>query len=92
VSLPASSAASRTETVELSGGPVTVHGLTLNQSRACRDATENEADALCISWGTDTPAQEVRDWLMVADPADAKKLLNAIMGLSGLTEAAKFPE
>ena len=91
MSLPASNVKARTRTVDLSGGAVEVHGLTLIQTRACRDANADEADVLCIAWGTDQPPAEVRAWLTEADPEDARKLLAAVMELSGLIEGAQFP-
>lgn len=89
MSLPASRG--ETRTVELSGGDVVVHGLTMAQARACRDQKdENEADALCIAWGADMTVDDVREWLKTAGAADAKMLLDAIMELSGYGKVARF--
>lgn len=82
-----------TEMVELSGGDVPVHGLTLKQGRACRDtADEWHADALCIAWGTDTDVEETKAWLETASATDVRALLDTIMRLSGMGKAAQFPE
>lgn len=93
MSLPASSATTRTVTVELSGGTVVVHPLTITQTRACRDASdENEADALCIAWSTDTDVAEAREWVRTADPADFRLLIDAIGEVSKLGKDAQFPQ
>lgn len=91
MTLPASSVRSRTETVDLPGGSVTVHGLTLIQTRACRDATPDEADVLCVAWGADITPAEAREWLVEADPEDARAVIGAVMRLSGLLADAQFP-
>jgi hypothetical protein len=84
VSLPISTV--ETADVELSGGVVRVQG------RACRDATEWEADALCIAWGADLDVSEVRAWLENASAVDSTKLIETIMRLSGMGAAARFQE
>lgn len=90
MSLPASVHERRT--VELSGGPITVHGLTMAQSRACRDTgDEAEADALAIGWGADVTVEDARAWCKEASSADVRLVLDAILELSGLRTGAKFP-
>lgn len=82
-----------TAKVTLSGGEVEIRGLTLEQSReagAAGDSTERVVVA--ISHATDTPREEVAEWLETAPAGDATKLLNAITDLSGLSAEAQFPK
>lgn len=81
-----------TRTVELSGGPVEVHSLTLSQSRICASLDGDERVVAAISFGTRAPKEDVVAWLDdESTPAgDAVALLNAITDASGLSEGAQF--
>ena len=81
-----------TTKVELSGGEVEIHGLTLSQSRiaADLDGMDRVVAAIAFSTGTDKP--DVEEWLETVPASDATKLINAIMDVSGLSEGAQFPQ
>ena len=81
-----------TATVELSGGPVEVRGLTLNQSRICGDLEGMERVVAAIVFATGTDKPEVESWLEDAPAGDPNKLLDAIRVASGLDEGAQFPQ
>lgn len=90
MSLPSS--APSTGTVQLSGGPCEYRALTMVEGRKCRDAgDEREADAMCISFATGTPVDEVKVWIETCSAHDFRALIDAIMNDSGLSAAAKFP-
>lgn len=81
-------------TVELSGGPIEIHSLTMAQSRICAKLSDDERPVAAISFGTGIPKDDVAAWLADEDtPAgDAVKLLNAITAASGLSAEAQFRE
>lgn len=81
-------------TVELSGGTVEVHSLTLAQSRIVGNLAGDERMVAAIAFGTSTPKDEVEAWVESDNtPAeDAMKLLNAIADASGLSVDAQFQE
>lgn len=81
-----------TRTVELSGGPVEVHSLTIMQSRIAGKLDGEESIAAAISFATGTPKEDVLAWLAEAPAGDAKALLDAITDVSGLSGAAQFQE
>jgi len=79
------------EDVPLSGGPVTVTGLSMLQVREVRGLGENDADIKAISYATLLPEDQVREWFATAIPGDVQALIGAIFRLSGLDGAATFP-
>lgn len=81
-----------TRTVELSGGAVEVHSLTIMQSRIAGKLDGEESIAAAISFATGTMKEDVLEWLAEAPAGDAKKLLDAITDVSGLSGAAQFQE
>lgn len=90
MSLPKGKLTSRK--VELSGGPVEVHSLTLAQSRIAGDLDGEERIIAAISFGTATPKDEVATWVAEAPAGDVAALLNAITDVSGLSEGAQFQD
>lgn len=80
-----------TATVELSGGPAEIHGLTLAQSRIAGDLDGVDRIVCAIVFATGADKPQVEEWLETAPAGDATKLLNAIMDVSGLSEGAQFP-
>lgn len=81
-----------TRTVELSGGSVEIHGLTIGQSRIAGNMSGDDSIAAAVSFATGTPKDETLEWLAEAPAGDVKRLLDAIADVSGLTGAASFPE
>lgn len=79
-------------TVELSGGPVEVHSLTLAQSRIAGNLEGEARIVAAIVFATGFEKPDVEAWLEDAPAGDATKLINAIMDASGLTGAAQFQE
>lgn len=79
-------------TVELSGGPVEIHSLTLAQSRICGKLEGDERVIAAIAFGTGTPKEDVATWLAedTTPAGDAVLLLNAITDVSGLSAEAQF--
>lgn len=78
--------------VELSGGEVEVHGLTISQSRIAGNLEGEASIAAAISFATGTAKDEVDAWLDDAPAGDVTKLLNAITEVSGLSQGAQFRE
>lgn len=76
--------------VELSGGEVEVHGLTIAQSRIAGNLDGTDSIAAAISFATGTDKPDVVEWLESAPAGDVTKLLNAISEISGLTQGAQF--
>lgn len=71
---------------------VKVRGLTQRQGRALRDhPSEQEADALCIAWGTGEDVAEARAFMEEVGAIYTQKLINTIMSLSGMGKGAEFP-
>lgn len=81
-----------TRSVELSGGTVEIHGLTIAQSRMCGRMDNEEGYAAAISFATGTDKPDVVEWLATAPAGDVTKLLNAITDVSGLSQGAQFPK
>lgn len=81
-----------TRKVELSGGEVEVHGLTIAQSRIAGTLDGEDSIAAAISFATGTDKPEVLEWLTTAPAGDVTKLLNAITDISGLSQGAQFPK
>lgn len=81
-----------TAKVQLSGGEVEIHGLTLAQSRIAGKLEDVERIVCAVHFATSTPKTEVEAWLDACPAGDATKLLNAIMDVSGLSEGAQFPQ
>lgn len=82
-----------TRTVELSGGTVEVHSLTVAQSRiASKIQDEMDSMVAAISFATGTPKQDVEAWVDEAPAGDARLLMEAIYEVSSLTGAAQFRE
>jgi hypothetical protein len=79
-----------TRTVELSGGTVEIHSLTIAQSRIAGKLDGNESIAAAISFATGTDKSDVMAWLDEAPAGDVKTLLDAITDVSGLSGAAQF--
>ena len=79
-------------TVELSGGSVEIHGLTISQSRIAGKLDGEESIAAAISFATGTDKPEVIEWLESAPAGDVTTLLNAISDVSGLSRDAQFPQ
>lgn len=79
-----------TATVELSGGPVEVHSLTMAQSRICAGLKDDERVIAAIAFGTRNDKADVAAWLEESPAGDVTKLLNAITDVSGLSEGAQF--
>lgn len=79
-------------TVELSGGPQEVHGLTIGQSRIAGKLDGEESIAAAISFATGTDKPDVLAWLAEAPAGDVTKLLSAITDVSGLSQGAQFPQ
>lgn len=77
-------------TVELSGGEVEIHSLTLSQSRIAGQSEGEERIVAAIAFATRNDPRDVREWLESAPAGDATKLLNAITEVSGLSEGAQF--
>lgn len=80
------------QTVELSGGTVEIHSLTLAQSRIAGELKGEARVVAAIAFATGIEKPDVEEWLAEAPAGDATKLLNAIADVSGLTEGAQFPE
>ena len=81
-----------TRKVELSGGEVEIHGLTLAQSRIVGNLEDGvERVVAAISFATGTDKREVEEWIETAPAGDATALLNAITEVSGLSQGAQFP-
>lgn len=81
-----------TRTVELSGGSVEVHSLTLSQSRIAGNLEGEDRIVAAISFATGIDKRDVEEWLESAPAGDATKLLNEITDVSGLSGAAQFQE
>lgn len=81
-----------TAKVELSGGEVEIHGLTLSQSRIAGELEGVDRVIAAISFATREDKRDVEEWLETAPAGDATKLLNAITDVSGLSEGAQFPK
>lgn len=81
-----------TRTVELSGGPVEVRSLTIGQSRIVGKLDGEEMIAAAIVFACGVSKDEAHEWLETAPAGDAKKLMEAIQDVSGLTGAAQFPQ
>lgn len=81
-----------TAKVDLSGGEVEVHGLTLAQSRISGDLEGEERIVSAIVFATGTDKPEVIEWLKDAPVGDVNKLLDAIRIVSGLEQGAQFPQ
>lgn len=79
-----------TRTVKLSGGEVTVRGLTVGQVRTCRKLQGDASDHLAITMATGTPREEVAAWFDQAPAGDFARLIEAIWDASGLGEGAQF--
>lgn len=79
-------------TVELSGGSVEVHSLTLGQSRIAGALDGEERIVAAISFACALGKPDVEEWLETAPAGDVTKLLNAITAVSGLSEEAGFRE
>lgn len=76
--------------VELSGGPVEVHSLTLSQSRIAGNLEGEARIVAAIAFATGLDKADVAEWLADAPAGDATALINAIMDVSGLSGAAQF--
>jgi hypothetical protein len=81
-----------TAKVELSGGAVEIHALTLGQSRIAADLEGMERVVAAIAFSTGTDKPDVEEWLDSAPAGDATKLIEAIMKVSDLDEGAQFPQ
>lgn len=81
-----------TRKVELSGGTVEVHSLTLAQSRIAGQLDGEARIVAAVSFATGIDKADVEVWLETCPAGDATKLLNAITDVSGLSEAAQFQE
>lgn len=81
-----------TQKVELSGGEVEIHGLTLEQSRVAGALEGTDRIVAGIAFATGTEKADVVEWLESAPAGDATRLINAIMVVSGLSEGAQFPQ
>lgn len=79
-------------TVELSGGPVEVHSLTLAQSRIAGQLEGDARIVAAIAFGTGNDKVDVEAWLAEVPAGDVTKLLNAITDVSGLSAGAQFQE
>lgn len=79
-------------TVELSGGPVEVSGLTMGQARLMGGMKSETANVAAISWATNTDKADVEAWLEDTPAGDVRLLLAAITEASGLSEGARFPK
>lgn len=77
------------KTIELSGGPCEVRGLSYSEGQKVKG---EQAVAWSIACGTDTPVAEVKAWLNQAPAGDVQKLMEAITELSGFGEDAQFPD
>lgn len=79
--------------IELSGGEVEIHALTLEQSRIAGHLEGTERVVAAIAFATRTDPPDVEEWLETAPAGDGTKLLNAITEVSGLAQAeAQFPK
>lgn len=81
-----------TRKVELSGGTVEVHSLTLGQSRVAGDLEGTARIVAAISFATGIDKADVKAWLEDVPAGDATKLINAITEASGLSAEAQFQE
>jgi hypothetical protein len=81
-----------TAKVELSGGEVEIHSLTMGQSIIAGKLEGTPRVIACISFATGTDKRDVEEWLETAPAGDATKLLNAITDVSGLSAEAQFQE
>jgi uncharacterized radical SAM superfamily protein len=81
-----------TRTVELSGGSVEVHSMTIAQSRIVAKLKDEEMIAAAINFATGVSKEDALEWLESAPAGDAKKILDAISDVSGLSGAAQFPK
>lgn len=91
MSLPVSRGMS--EEVELSGGTVKVHGLTVSEMEAVRKLSGAAQNILAIAYATREDHDGVRDWYhsSTTSAVDVGRLADAIARLSGLDEGAGFP-
>lgn len=78
--------------VELSGGEVEVHGLTISQSRIAGTLDGEASIVAAIHYATGTGKADVEEWVACAPAGDVAKLLNAITEVSGLSQGAQFPQ
>lgn len=82
-----------TRKIELSGGEVEIHALTMPQARIAGELEGTERIVASIAFATRTDPPEVAEWLETAPAGDGTKLLNAITEVSGLSQAeAQFPK
>lgn len=82
--------------VQLSGGTVEVHGLTIGQIRQVRQvgntAGADASDVLAIALATDQSVDEVQSWWDSGPLAgDVVRLLDGIQSASGMDAGAGFP-
>ena len=78
--------------IELSGGPVEVHSLTVAQSHIAARLNDEERAVASISFACRVSKEDAKEWLADAPAGDGIKLLNAIAEVSGLVEGAQFRE
>lgn len=83
----------RTEVVEVDGQEIKVRGLLRSEAFQVKEVTQSkgelEGEMLIISFGTDTPVEEVQGWFAAAPNELVKEILDKIVRLSGLGEGAR---
>lgn len=83
----------RSEVVEVDGQDVKVRGLTRHEAflvqRITADGDIEGAEVQILAAGTDTPPEEVRAWYQGASNEQVGVLVDAVVRLSGLGEAAR---
>lgn len=77
----------KTREVKLSGGPVTVRGLSFVEAQSVRGA---DASLIMIAAATGESLADVKSWAAQVPAGDVTKLIEAIDELSGLSEDAQF--
>lgn len=92
MSLPASNHGGASSTVHLSGGPVTVRGLTIGEVRACKKLDPDPADHLAIMFATGVTLEEAKAWWDQALAGDLALLITEIFRVSGMDDGATFPQ
>lgn len=83
-----------TVTVELSGGPVEVHSLSVGQAERIAEAPAEEMTALYIAAATSTSLPEVKEWMADANTptTDVAVLLEAVKDVSLIGQGARFQD
>lgn len=69
-----------------------VQHLTIRQVRKLREITDDTADVQAIAWACGVSMEEADEWFETAPGGEVAKVLARIFEMSGLTDAARFPD